>query len=71
MVAGLPSPAPVGPVPGSASRIPVTGRQKSQKYFDSQAAKPASAIDTFTSANRRASWIGLVLVLLISVAIWL
>ena len=28
-VAGLPSPAPVGPVPGSDSRIAVIGRQKS------------------------------------------
>jgi hypothetical protein len=29
IVSGLASPAPVGPVFGSASRMPVTGRQKS------------------------------------------
>src|SRR5262249_15677492 len=53
-VSGLPSPAPVGPVPGSDSRRPVIGRQKSQWYFDSQIAMPASAIARFTSASSRA-----------------
>jgi len=32
-VAGLPSPSPVGPVPASASRMPVTGRQNWYTYF--------------------------------------
>lgn len=42
----------------SCSRIPTTGRQKSWTYFWSQARMPASPIATFTSANSRAFWAG-------------
>ena len=38
----------------SFSRMPVTGRQNSWKYFDSQIAIPASAIAVLTSASSRA-----------------
>src|SRR5688500_13911610 len=46
MVAGLPS--------VSARRIPVTGRQKSVSNLQSQAMIAASAMATFSMANRRA-----------------
>src|SRR4051794_28387255 len=56
LLAGAPSGVKSGscwvrPLPSSATRIPVTGRQKSHAYFESHDAMPASAIARFKSAK--------------------